>query len=162
MVYSVAELFGERSKAAVEEKLKHDLKYRDVMQEAKEGLANFYFKYPELVSKREKSKKPRVRLFEAALAIVIASDPVKRARVLRGSVLDLVFPSEIWARAILRLILEADNAVFASREIEETTKRAVLLLVSDFCIDLKARIVLNYVTIDVLKRILTVIEYQAA
>ena len=104
--------------------------------------------------KTQGSKKPRLDITNAISAIDIIDNWSKRMEIL--DMRDLFEPPDLLAKAILELIFYAEHPVFASVLVNEKTKRAALLLVSDFSVDLKVRMRRHSVRLELLRSSLSI------
>ena len=148
MANLVTEVFGEPDKKSLYKKLEQDLKYKGIMHELKRGLRH----YSEVdaflrgLSKDQSSREANRDMSTATMAIEIVKDADKRAAIL--DMRDLFEPPDLLAKAIVELILYAEHPVFASRRLNEKAVRAMLLLTSDFSVDLKVCIRPDGVKLD--------------
>ena len=126
----VAAYFGELNDEAVYAQLNRDQKYKDIIKELDQRLHKYYFERSVLVT----NGTPRLRLDyiqDAVAAAKRVNDINERPKLLKQNI-DHLNAYDLWARAILRLILEVNHPVFANHRVACATRSAALSLVQDW------------------------------
>ena len=127
---SVADHFREVDDEALYAKLNRDQKYKDIIQELDQHLHKYYFDdNGTMPNGNLKLQHGYIR--DAAAAVHRINDIKGCSNLLRNN-LEHLNAYDLWARAMLRMILEVNHLVFASRRINSSTKSAALSLVQDW------------------------------